>query len=53
MPEDLQREAKSLHPLTLGWGSDFGEWFSDAEADELWRRCDWLAQRSTPSRGSR
>ena len=45
LPEDLQREAKSLHPLTLGWGPDFGEWFSDAEADELWRRFDWLAQR--------
>ncbi|MCY4111886.1 MAG: phytanoyl-CoA dioxygenase family protein [Chloroflexi bacterium] len=45
LPEDLQREAKSVHPLTLGWGADFGERFSDAEADELWRRCDWLAQR--------
>ena len=45
LPEDLQREAKSLHPLTLGWGPDFGERFSDAEADELWRRFDWLAQR--------
>ncbi len=45
LPEDVQRQATHLHPLTLGWGPAFGDRFSDAEADELWRRFDWLAQR--------
>ena len=45
LPEDVQRQATHLHPLTLGWGPAFGDRFSEAEADELWRRFDWLAQR--------
>ena len=45
LPDDMQRQATHLHPLTLGWGPAFSERFSDAEAAELWRRCDWLAHR--------
>ena len=45
LPEDVQRQATHLHPLTLGWGPAFGDRFSETEADELWRRFDWLAQR--------
>ena len=29
----------------LNWGRSFARRFTDAEADELWRRFDWLESR--------
>ncbi len=38
IPEDLDRRIRGPHPITLNWGSAFGDRFTASEADTLWER---------------
>ena len=37
-PDLAKMSASRSHPLTLNWGPEFADRFSDAEVDALWRR---------------
>ena len=38
IPEDLDRRIRGAHPITLNWGSEFGDRFTASEAEALWER---------------
>lgn len=42
IPEDLDRRIRGPHPITLNWGSAFGDRFTASEADTLWERFEPL-----------
>ena len=42
---ELRLYATYTQPFMLNWGASFARRFTDAEADELWRRFDWLESR--------
>ena len=42
VPEDLARRIRGEHPITLNWGPEFANRFTDSEAETLWRRFESL-----------
>lgn len=42
VPEDLKKRVKGTHPITLNWGPDFADSFTESEAELLWTRFEPL-----------
>ena len=42
VPEDLARRVRGEHPITLNWGAEFADRFTESQADTLWARFEPL-----------
>jgi ectoine hydroxylase-related dioxygenase (phytanoyl-CoA dioxygenase family) len=42
LPPDVRRRASSPHSITINWGPQFADRFSDVEAESLWERFEPL-----------
>jgi hypothetical protein len=38
VPEDLARRVRGEHPITLNWGPEFADRFTESQANTLWER---------------